>query len=194
MKGFIYTKLKMVVMVLLVLSVVGCATQITEEPAPPQKATTEFRAFNKVVLLKSEMAVEYQESEANQKAVKKIDEHLNNGLRLIFPDLQVVNYEDRDSVKAQAGGAQEVLIIKPFIKQIKFIGGATRFWVGAMAGSSVVIMDVDYEDAATGDSVAKAGFLRKGNAYAGSWSIGAADNMMLESIAQDVVNYSSANR
>src|SRR5690606_35710420 len=91
-------------------------------------------------------------------------------------------------------GEARTLQIEPYIKEIKFIGGAARFWAGAMAGSSAVLMGVTYRDSKTGEVIAAPEFLRVGNAYAGAWSMGASDNQMLETVAMDVVHYSTANR
>ena len=63
-----------------------------------------------------------------------------------------------------------------------------------MAGSSAVLMQVTYRDSSTGEIIADPEFFRKAGAWSGAMSIGAADNRMLEDIAEDVVRYSSNNR
>jgi hypothetical protein len=55
-------------------------------------------------------------------------------------------------------------------------------------------MQVTYRDSSTGEIIADPEFLRTAGAYAGAWSMGRADNKMLEDIAQDVVRYSSNNK
>ena len=90
-----------------------------------------------------------------------------------------------------AGDNDKVLVIAPKIKQIKFIGGAARFWAGAMAGSFVVVMDVHFIDASTGELIVSPGFQRTAGAY--SDAFGTASNRMLSDVAQDVAIYVQGN-
>jgi hypothetical protein len=170
----------------------GCATRITETPAPVTRASVPLGGFERVVLVKSKIADKYAGQGANIKAANKIDEHLEIGLRSIFDQLEVKGFDETKADDYSTSSANEVLLIKPYIKQIKFIGGAARFWAGAMAGSSVVVMDVAYQDAASGEKLSEPGFQRVSNAFSGAFGI--ADNRMLNDVAQDVINYTSANR
>jgi len=76
----------------------------------------------------------------------------------------------------------------------KFIGGAARFWAGAMAGSSAVLMQVTFRDGNTGQIIADNEFYRVANACYEGLTIGVPDNLMLEEIARDVASYCSLNR
>jgi hypothetical protein len=58
------------------------------------------------------------------------------------------------------------LLIRPLIKQIKFLSTASRVFAGPAGGSGVVVMDTAYVDGATGEVLANPGYLRK----AGAWS------------------------
>ena len=184
------TPLHIVSIILTSLFFLGCATQIKETAAVAQKASIPLGSFDHIYLVRSELAPEYNSHGANQKAANKINEVLANRLRFIFNDVTVVDNLDQVSTKAES----TTLVIKPLIKQIKFIGGAARFWAGAMAGSSVIVIDVDFIDADNNKSVGKVGFVRKGNAYAGAWSMGASDNNMLTQVVDDILNYVSINR
>jgi hypothetical protein len=181
-----------IVAVTMLFLVSGCATQITETPAPVTRTRVPLGGFERVVLFKSKIADKYAGQGPNIKAANKIDEHLENGLRSIFDQLEVKGFDETEADDYSTSSANEVLLIKPYIKQIKFIGGAARFWVGAMAGSSVVIMDVAYQDAASGEKLSEPGFQRVAKAFSGAFGI--ADNRMLNAVAQDVINYTSANR
>ena len=116
--------------------------------------------------------------------MRKIDEQLFDKMRLVFPGL----------MDAQGRSDGRTLLVEPYVKQIKFIGGAARFWVGAWAGSSAVLMKVTYTDRSTGEVLAETEFYRASNAMGGAYSMGATDNQMLEAVAQDIANYSLANR
>ena len=186
------TKCSQIVAVAMLFLVSGCATRITEVPAPVTRTKVPLGEFERVVLVKSKIADKYAGRGANIKAANKIDEHLEIGLRGIFDQLEVKGFDETEADNYSTSSANKVLLIKPYIKQIKFIGGAARFWVGAMAGSSVVIMDVAYQDAASGEKLSEPGFQRVANAFSGAFGI--ADNRMLNDVAQDVINYTSANR
>lgn len=165
----------------------ACATKVSQPSAPPSPSKVRFAQYQQVEMKPVTLAPAFAGHEANQKAARKIQEILSTRMRMSFPDLKMVDTEF-------SKGEQPVLQIEPHIKEIKFIGGAARFWAGAMAGSSAVLMEVTYRDSRTGEVVANPEFLRVAGAWSGAWSIGATDNNMLEAVSMDVVNYSSANR
>lgn len=125
----------------------------------------------------------FASAEANQKAARKINENLFNEMRMVLPDLK----------DASGDPGAGTLVIEPVIEEIKFIGGFARFMVGAMAGSSAVLMKVTYTDAGTGKVIAEPEFYRAANAMAGGYSMGSSDNMMLTEIARDIANYTRLN-
>jgi hypothetical protein len=162
----------------------GCATNLTKPEGPPQPTSVKLSTFQTVTLKKVEIAPEFASAGANQKAAKKINEVLVNNMRLAFPDLREAGEED----------VRTGLLIEPLIQEIKFIGGAARFWVGAMAGSSAVLMKASFRDASTGELIGEPQFYRAANVYTGGWSMGSTDNRMLEDVAKDIVNYATLNR
>ena len=165
----------------------GCVTKITKPAAAPQPSTERFGAFNTVVFENVSLAPKFREARANQKAAKKINEELIASLRNAFPEMKIVD-------QATEPATDKTLVIRPVIKEIKFIGGGARFWVGAMAGSSAVLMQVTFVDQGTGAVLASPEFYRSANAMGGQWSFGASDNMMLTMIVQDIITYVVSNR
>jgi ABC-type uncharacterized transport system permease subunit len=171
------------------LLITGCATHISKPAKEIMPTKVRFGEFENVEMKSIGISEKFASAAANQKALKKIDEILFRDIKMVFPSMKRVETgEDFSST----GG--RILQITPFVKEIKFIGGAARFWVGAMAGSSAVLMQVTYRDSSTGEIIADPEFLRTAGAHAGAWSMGRADNKMLEDIAEDVVRYSSSNR
>ncbi len=85
------------------------------------------------------------------------------------------------------------LVLKPRIKQIKFISGGARFWAGAMAGSSAVVMSVEIVDKENGKIIAHPDFYQHANAMGGAWSFGSTDNIMLVRITEIIDAYLKAN-
>lgn len=177
---------KWIVSLGMMLLLMGCATtdinpRTTHNP-PPEVKFSEFSAFElKPVIL----AAEYQGRGANDQAAQKIDREIR--MRLVSVLQEWSNDSDSRST------TRDTLIIQPRITDLKFISGGARFWAGAMAGSSAVIMEVDYIDARSGDIVAQPEFYQHASAQAGSWSIGAADNAMLDRVAELVANYTRDN-
>ena len=170
----------------LALMLSACATQVVEKPTETMPAKQPLKTYSKIVLDKAEMRAPYAGQGANEKAARKINELLEQRLATVFGEVAVVTGDD-----TPAGDG--VLRITPKIKQIKFIGGGARFVAGAMAGSSVVVIDLEFLDLGTQEVVAKTGTYRKGNAYAGGWSVGATDNIMLSDAVDDLVDFARAN-
>lgn len=91
------------------------------------------------------------------------------------------------------GQSGRVLDVEPYIVQLKFVGGAARFFAGALAGSSAVLMRVKFIDGETGRVIADPEFYQRAAAYGGAWSIGGTDNGMLARIATVVQQYLDRN-
>lgn len=170
----------------------ACATQVTETPTPAQASSVPLSEFSKVILVEAEMAPIYAGQGANEKAARKINQILEQQTRSYLSNVERVSLEEYQTMDFASADEKEVLVIKPYIKQIKFIGGAARFFAGAMAGSSVVIMDTVFSDAASKQVIGKTGSYRKASAYGDGFGI--ASNRMLEDVAVDVGVYISGNR
>ena len=181
----ILNKVKSLSVVFACLAIVGCATQVTETPTTAIKAKQPLSNYPVILLSNAVIKAPYAGQGANEKAVKKVNEVMLQRLQGLFENVQRTTDANANTSNA--------LLIKPLVKQVKFIGGGARFFAGAAAGSSVIVMDVEFIDANTGDVVARTGTYRKANAYAGSWTIGAADNQMLKDAAQDIVDFARAN-
>lgn len=167
----------------------GCATKVVETPSEVKASKAKLGDYKKVILVKAEIAPTYAKHPANVKAANKIDETLRQKLSAIYSDIEVKSVAE---AKNLGKSNSKTLVIKPYIKQIKFIGGAARFWGGAMAGSSVVIMDTAIIDLNTNETLANPGYYRKAGAYTDPFGIGSND--MLSQISADVVNYISLSQ
>lgn len=151
----------------------ACTTEIkatsTQNP-PPSEPFKNFGQFNlQHVTVNSAFA----KDDGNRKAAKKIDDRLQ-----LILGAQLLRWEK---------GEGRTLEIEPKVQEIKFVGGGARFWAGALAGSSAVVMRVNFEDAETGASIASPTFYQHASAMGGAWSIGGTDNAMLDRVA-DIVN------
>ena len=85
------------------------------------------------------------------------------------------------------------LQIEPRVEQLKFVDGGTRFFAGAFAGSSAVVMKLKLIDAATHQVIAQPEFYQRAAAMGGAWSVGGTDNGMLERITTIAGDYLTRN-
>lgn len=162
----------------------GCvthiATDVTQNPPPAEKLS----AFSAYELRPVTLAAPYVGKGNNDKACIKIQENLSlKGGQLV--------------ASWTAAGAnvspKRTLVIEPEITEIKFINGGARFWVGAIAGSSAVVMRARLFEKETGREIATPVFYARANAWGGAFSFGATDNVMLTRIAGRLVEYLSLN-
>ena len=92
-----------------------------------------------------------------------------------------------------AGAEAKTLKIEPTIRHIRFISGGARFWGGAMAGGSAVLMTVKLTDASTGQVIAEPEFYQHANKMGAAWSFGATDKAMLVRVAAMITDYLQKN-
>lgn len=170
----------------------GCATQVTEKPTETSRSSIALSSFSKVILVKSKIAAEYDGQGANLKAVKKVDEILGQRTKSLLSNVAIIEQNELATMDFSRVKSGETLIIEPYVKQVKFIGGAARFFAGAMAGSSVIIMDATFKDAADSSVIGKTGTYRRAGAYADPFGTGS--NRMLSDAANDIANYIQVNR
>jgi len=93
--------------------------------------------------------------------------------------------------KTDANGRK--LQIEPMVEQLKFVDGGTRFFAGAFAGSSAVVMKLKLTDAASHQVIGEPEFYQRAAAMGGAWSVGGTDNGMLERIASIASDYLQRN-
>jgi hypothetical protein len=157
----------------------GCATNIKPTVAFNPQPSEAFRNFDRFELAKVELPAN-QANAANQRATVKIEENLQKGLT---PKLE--EWQGKGATKGRG------LRIEPRIEEIKFVSVGSRIMVGAMAGSSAVRIKVAFRDAASGGLIAEPEFYRSANAFTSAY--GVQDNLMLNSIADAIVNYTMTN-
>ena len=92
-----------------------------------------------------------------------------------------------------AGDAPRTLRIEPVVRYIRFITGGRRFFGGAFAGGSAIMVSLKITDAATGDTIAEPDFYQHANAMGAAWSFGATDKTMLIRISNMITEYVRAN-
>lgn len=167
----------------------GCATQVTEQPNQVTRSAKPLGSFDRTLLVKAEILEPYAGQGANMKAVNKVDEVLERELSAALNNLEVVTGDEIDAMNLTGSNT---LVVRPIVKQVKFISGGARFFAGSFAGSSVIVMDTRFIDGANGTVLAEPGYYRKASAFGDGFGIG--DNRMLNAIAEDVGRYAVTNR
>ena len=157
----------------------ACTTQIYAPAATNPPPSAPFQTFGRVQLKPVVLNPAFADHSYNQSATAAIERNLQATLA---PQLQ-----------SWDKGSEPTLVIEPYIQEIKFIGGAVRFWAGAFAGSSAVVMRVTYKDAETGATIATPVFYQHASAMGGAWTIGGSDNAMLARVAELIAQYTRDN-
>ncbi len=127
----------------------------------------------------------YAGQEANEKALASFQRNL---------DERVGTWVSEQNAKPASHDPVRALVIEPRIEKIRFISGGARFWAGAMAGSSRVLVKIKLTDQASGALVAEPEFHQHAKGMAGAWTFGAAGNSMLIRVASMSLEYLQANQ
>ncbi len=178
-------QLRAIALVLCVASMAGCATpyvNASSEMNPPP--TERFSHFDRFEVEPITMGAPYAGQEANEAALKKIQENLDLRLHPVVADW---------NASEPANAPARVLRIVPHVRDIRFISGASRVFGGVLAGRSAVVLDVDFIDVQTGTTIASPEFYAHSNGWAGAYSFGVADNIMLIRPGTLITEYVEAN-
>jgi hypothetical protein len=125
------------------------------------------------------MDAPYAGQDANEEAKKSIQANFDERLNPVLAEWNA----------KPAGTSPHTLLLEPHIEHVKFISGGRRFWGGAFAGGSAVLITMKITDETTGEVVAEPEFYQHANKMAGAWSFGATDKAMLIRVAGMMVNY-----
>jgi len=178
-------KINRVIILIAVLFLSACATTIKPENtqnSPPIEIFSNFTAFE---LKPVTLAPAFSDSSVNQKALIAIQKSIDSELQPVFD-----NWNKTETKKDEV---PRTLVIEPVVTEIKFINGATRFFAGALAGSSAVIIRATVIEKETGKVIASPEFYARANAWGGAFTIGATDNYMLTNIAHRMTEYFTKN-
>lgn len=161
---------------------VGDMPQSVRYPGATNAAPSEkLSAFSHFEIVRITMDAPYAGQDNNERAADKIQDTMQS---LLNPDF------GRWNTDAPAGKPR-ALRIEPHIESITFIDGGARFFVGALAGSSDVVLTVKYVDADTGQVIAAPHFHAHSAARRGF--MGISDNEMLNRVAALVQSYTENN-
>jgi hypothetical protein len=163
---------------LLVLLLAGCVTHIEPSVTANPPPTEPLKNFGHFELLPVQASAEAKTETA---ALAKIETSLRDKILAVTKPWEQSDWDARK------------LKIEPTVEQLKFVDGGTRFFAGAFAGSSAVVIKLKLIDAATQQVVAQPEFFQRAAAMGGAWSVGGTDNGMLERIATVAQDYLKRN-
>ena len=153
---------------------------LLENPAP----TAAFKGYSRYAIAPITMQPPFAGQAPNEKAVAKIQTYVDAQLKPVLTAW---------STAGEASGAKGTLLMEPEIQSIKFIGGSTRFWVGALAGSSYVVLKLKISEQDGGKVLADPEFFQRAAAMSGAWTVGGQDNDMLQRIVTVAMSYLTTN-
>lgn len=98
-------------------------------------------------------------------------------------------------VAARTSGdpAARTLVVRPEIRDIRFITGGKRLLFGGFGGASWALVTLRLVDKASGEVVAEPQFMQRANPILAGYSLGAADKLMLARIADMAAKYLDDN-
>jgi hypothetical protein len=146
--------------------------------------STVLSAFDRFEVAPIEMVAPYAGQPANEQAKTRLQGYIDERVPAIINAWNLA--EPKNS-------PPRTLKIEPVIRHVKFVSGKARFWGGALAGSTAVLMTVKLSDAATGDVIAEPEFYQHANAFGAAYSFGGTDKAMLGRTAELMANYLKAN-
>jgi len=91
----------------------------------------------------------------------------------------IIEQWNKDAAGSTRG---QSLLIEPRIEKLKVVSSGARFWAGAFAGDSYVVMKLRIVEQPSGTQLAEPEFYQRAAAMSGAWTIGAQDKDMLHRI------------
>ena len=159
------------------------ATGALAEPQNPPPAGT-LAGYDKYELLPIAMGPPYAGDEGKEKAKAKIQEFMTAETGAIIAQW---NTDAAGSTRGQS------VVIEPRIEKLKVVSGGARFWAGALAGDSYVVMKFRIVEQPSGTLLAEPEFYQRAAAMSGAWTFGGQDKDMLNRIVSLANHYLESN-
>jgi hypothetical protein len=155
-----------------VLMLLFMATAVAEPQNPPP--ANALAGYDKYELSPIAMGPPYAGDAGKEKAKAKIQDHMTTE---VGPVIVQWNADAAGNARGQS------LVIEPRIEKLKVVSGGARFWAGALAGDSYVVMKLRISEQPSGVLVAEPEFYQRAAAMSGAWTFGGQDKDMMHRIA-----------
>ena len=172
--------MKKLILATLVLAV--SATAIAEPQNPPP--ANALAGYDKYELAPIAMGPPYAGDEGKEKAKAKIQGYMSAETG---PIIEQWNKDATGNTRGQT------LVIEPRIEKLKVVSGGARFWAGAFAGDSYVVMKFKIVEQPSGKQLAEPEFYQRAAAVSGAWTFGGQDKDMLHRIVTLANHYLEIN-
>jgi hypothetical protein len=166
-----------------VLALLMVATLAVAEPQNPPPANA-LAGYDGYELSPLAMGPPYAGDEGKEKARARIQEFMTSETGAI------VEQWNKDAAGAARG---QTLLLEPRIEKLKVVSGGARFWAGAFAGDSYVVIRLKIVEQPSGTVVAEPEFYQRAAAMSGAWTFGGQDKDMLHRIVLLMDHYLQAN-
>lgn len=158
------------------------APKFSEDAKNPAPAGA-LSAFQRFEMSPVKMGPPFDEYDANKAAVQNLEANLAERAKPLLAEWNA----------KPAGDAPRTLKIEPEIGYIRFITGGKRFFGGAFAGDSGILLKLKLSDAATGELIGEPQFYQRAGAFSATYTFGAMDKHMIIRISGMVANYLKLN-
>lgn len=156
---------------LMLMLVIGAAQSAEPTQNPPPSAP--LAGYDKYELAPIAMGAPYAGDEGKEKAKAKIQDYMNTETGAI------IEQWNKDAAGSTSGKS---IVIEPRIEKLKVVSGGARFWAGAFAGDSYVVMKWRIVEQPSGTQLAEPEFYQRASAMSGAWTFGGQDKDMLHRI------------
>lgn len=161
----------------------GSNLKFDESAIPTAGNQPPKEAFSKFDKIEFEAATLDKSLPTKKKNVEGTRRNLDHSILVAFEPKQAIwNKSD----------AKRPLLVKTHIRGLKFVGGATRFMVGAMAGRSWMHVELTFVDKNTGKTIGTAALYRVAD-MANGFTLARADYAMVENMGKDIIDYIQSN-
>jgi len=172
--------MRKLILAMLVLAVSAKAFAEPQNP-PPANALAGYDMYE---LAPIAMGPPYAGDEGKEKAKAKIQGYLSAETD---PIIEQWNKDAAGNTRGQT------LVIEPRIEKLKVVSGGARFWGGALAGDSYVVMKFRIIEQPGGKQLAEPEFYQRASAMSGAWTFGGQDKDMLHRVVALANHYLESN-
>jgi len=95
-------------------------------------------------------------------------------------------------VEKEGAGARydaQTLLVKPRVVSMRIVSGAARFWGGALAGTSDMVVELKMSDAVSGKIVHEKVLSTANNPFAAAWVWGSSDRSLPADMGKIIAEY-----
>jgi hypothetical protein len=162
----------------------GIAVAADETAATGQKAASE------TTLEKRYDVILFQKFAADPKVETDYPGAVGECEKNAISELQAKNLF-RKVERAEEGARydQQTLLVQPKLLTLRIVSGAARFWGGAFAGTSDMIVELKITDAASGKIVHEKVLSTANNPFAAAWTWGSSDRSLPVDMGKIISEY-----